>query len=78
MSKKTKITVAITPGLFATLTKKCAAQNISKSDAVEQAIKHWLRHELELDEEEYFATAAQELNEDAKEWLSLTSRNFTS
>lgn len=75
--RKSKFTASVTKRLVAMVDEKCTQLNLSRSDAVEQAMELWLRQQEELEDEEYFASAAKEMNDDASDWTALTTRTFT-
>ncbi|HEY9792586.1 MAG TPA: ribbon-helix-helix protein, CopG family [Candidatus Obscuribacterales bacterium] len=73
--RKSKFTASVRQHLVELLDKRAAKLKLNRSDAVEEAIELWLRAQAEQDEETYFATAAKEMNADAKSWNATTTQS---
>jgi metal-responsive CopG/Arc/MetJ family transcriptional regulator len=74
--RKTKFTASVQEKLVMLLDQRVTQLKVTRSEAVEEAIELWLKKQSEQDEEEYFVTAAKEMNQDAQSWNSLTSESF--
>lgn len=74
---RSKFTASVREKVVAMVDERCATLNLSRSDAVEEAMEMWLHKQEELDEEKYFAEAASEMNADARQWNSLTTKSLT-
>jgi hypothetical protein len=70
---KSKFTASVNETVVAAVDAKVSALNITRSDAVEEAMKMWLIKKGEEEDEKYFETAAVEMNADAKYWNAITT-----
>jgi metal-responsive CopG/Arc/MetJ family transcriptional regulator len=72
--KRSKFTASVKERVVAKVDEQAEKLKVSRSDIVEEAMEMWLKNKLELEEEQYFAMAAAEMNADAKAWNALTSK----
>ena len=72
--KKSRFTASVNESVVAKVDEYVAKLRITRSDIVEEAMEEWLKAKLEDEEEQYFASAAAEMNADAKSWNVLTSK----
>lgn len=73
--RKSKFTASVTERVVKKVDEQAEKLKVSRSDIVEEAMEMWLKSKLELEEEQYFAMAAAEMNADAKAWNALTSQS---
>lgn len=71
--KKSKFTASVSEGVVARVDKQASKLHLTRSDIVEEAMVMWLQKKTEAEEEQYFASAATEMNADAKSWNAITS-----
>jgi hypothetical protein len=71
--RKSKFTASVNERVVARVDYQATKLRLTRSDIVEEAMEMWLQNKAELEEEQYFASAATEMNADAKTWNSLTS-----
>lgn len=75
--RKCKFTAIVNQRLVAKINAQAAKLNLTCSDIVEQAMEMWLKSQTELEEEQYFALAANVMNRDGSPWNKLTSKSIT-
>jgi metal-responsive CopG/Arc/MetJ family transcriptional regulator len=79
-SQKAKITVTLSPDLVRQLDKFVDSPEAgSRSQLVEEAVRHWLRdeahRELERQTEEYYQTLSEPERKENKEWSKIAARS---
>ena len=74
--RKSKFTASVNERVVAKVDEQAAKLHLTRSDIVEEAMEMWLNSKAELEEEQYFAMAATEMNADAKSWNALTSKSL--
>lgn len=72
---KSKFTASVNERVVKEVDEQAEKLKVSRSDIVEEAMELWLKSKLEIEEEQYFAMAAAEMNADAKAWNALTSNS---
>ena len=79
-SQKAKITITLSPDLVRQLDKLLdSPESGSRSQLVEEAVRHWLRdeahRELERQTEEYYQTLSEPDRKEDKEWSKIAARS---
>jgi|GEM_PF-1927308 len=75
-SKKSRFTASVRENLVDLIDEQAAKLAVTRSEVIEQAMEMWLHTQADLEEEHYFQAAAAEMNADAKDWNSTTSRSL--
>ncbi len=75
--RKKRFTASVRGNLVNRLDKKAAQLKVNRSDVVEEAIELWLHKKVAEEEEDYFVSAAKEMNEDARAWNAHTTVSST-
>ena len=73
--RKSKFTASVKEKLVKLLDDKASQLKVNRSEAVAEAIELWLQRQAEQEEEAYFATAANDMNEDARAWNVTTTNS---
>jgi|688.fasta_scaffold203909_2 metal-responsive CopG/Arc/MetJ family transcriptional regulator len=74
--RKSKFTASVNERIVASVDEHAAKLKLSRSDIVEEAMKMWLKTQVEQEDEKYFSSAAAEMNADAEDWNARTSRSI--
>lgn len=74
--RKSKFTASVRERLVELVDGQAAKLNLTRSDIIEQAMEMWLRRQAQLEEEKYFLSAAKEMNEDARDWNTVTGQTL--
>jgi metal-responsive CopG/Arc/MetJ family transcriptional regulator len=72
-----KFTASVDERILEMIDARAQKLESTRSDIVEQAMKLWLKKQIEQEEEQYFSAAAEEMNTDAELWNALTSQSLT-
>jgi hypothetical protein len=77
MAKRTKgrFTASVRESLINLVDEQAVRLDLTRSEAVEQAMELWLKVHSEKEEDAYFQAAAAEMNADAADWNALTSKS---
>jgi metal-responsive CopG/Arc/MetJ family transcriptional regulator len=75
--KKSKFTASVNARVVAKVDEQAEKLKVTRSDIVEEAMEMWLKIKAQQEEEAYFASAAAEMNADARAWNGLTSASAT-
>jgi metal-responsive CopG/Arc/MetJ family transcriptional regulator len=75
--KKGKLSATVRESLISKVDEYAESIGATRSDLVERALESWLRQQAELADEAYFASAAKEMNADARDWNALTSKSVS-
>jgi metal-responsive CopG/Arc/MetJ family transcriptional regulator len=73
--KKSKFTASVNKRVVDMVDKRATELKMTRSDIVEQAMEMWLKKHDEQEEENYFLATAAEMNADAKDWNTITSKS---
>lgn len=74
-SDRKRFTASVREQLVDLVDQHAAKLEVTRSDVIEQAMELWLQKQSDLEEEAYFQQAAEEMNADAKDWNTLTSKS---
>lgn len=74
-SDRKRFTASVREQLVDLVDQHAAKLEVTRSDVIEQAMELWLQKQSALEEEAYFQQAAEEMNADAKDWNTLTSKS---